>query len=232
MHDCRKFENRLVDLVFEELKVDEKSPLLAEIENCADCLSEYHSMTETLLLFDQSVEASMPGESYWLQHHAALRQRLERFASPIKAKRVSLWKRLLTAKLPLPVPVAAVIALALLTSSFFALRSSSVNATPAAMHTLSATVAPPRIVEVPVIREKVVTRTVYIEKIEKRGREVNNPRRQSPTPPARDESTLIASNSVKGRRLGSFFTRVNLTDFQPPDEMRIRIIKRRTSDEN
>jgi hypothetical protein len=229
MHDCRKLENRLVDLVFDELGVDEKIHLLAEIENCADCLSEYRSMTETLLVFDQSVEASMPDESYWIQHHAALRQRLERFASPTKAKRDSLWKRLLTAKLPLPVPVAAVIALALLTSSFLALRSSSVNATPAATHTLSATTAPPRIVEVPVIREKVVTRTVYVEKS---AREVNNPRRQSPTPLARDESTLTASNSEKERRQGSFFTRVNLTDFQPPDEMKIRIIKRRTSDEN
>ncbi|MDT5061202.1 MAG: hypothetical protein QOH63_1661 [Acidobacteriota bacterium] len=227
MHDCRKLENRLVDLVFDEVRADEERPLLVEIENCADCLSEYRSMTETLLVFDQSFEAAMPDESYWPQHHAALRQRLEAFALPPKTKRDSFWKRLLMARLPLPVPVAAVIALALLTSSFLALRGSTVNIVPAAPQTASLSIAPPRIVEVPVVHEKVVTRTVYVEK---RVRENSNARRQAPTPPtARDESALTASNSEKGR---SFFTRVNLTDFQPPEEMKIRIIKRRSSDEN
>jgi hypothetical protein len=231
MHDCRKLGNRLVDLVFDELRADEKSPLLVEIESCADCLSEYRSMTEALLVFDQAVEVSMPVEDYWPQHHAALRQHLETFATAPKTRLDSLWKWLLMARLPLPVPVAAAVALALLASSFLAFRSSTASPTPVAPPTLSVSTAPPRIVEVPVISEKVVTRTVYVEK---RGREITNVRRQAPTPlpPARDEAALTASNSEKGRRQGSFFTRVNLTDFQPPDEMKIRIIKRRNPDEN
>jgi hypothetical protein len=228
MHDCRKLENRLLDLVFDELRADEKRPLLVEIENCADCLSEYRSITEALLVFDQSIEASLPDESYWPQHHAALSQRLEALTLPPQIKRASLWKRLLMAKLPLPVPVAVVITLALLTSSFLALRGSTVNVVPPAPQKLSASTAPPRIVEVPVVREKVVKRTVYVER---RVRENKNLRRQAPTP-VRDESALTASNSEKGRGQGSSFTRVNLTDFQPPDEMKIRIIKRRNSDEN
>ena len=73
MHDCRKLENRMVDLVFDELRVDEKRPLLVEIENCAHCLDEYRSMTETLRLFDQSVEASMPVESYWRRFTSVLK---------------------------------------------------------------------------------------------------------------------------------------------------------------
>jgi hypothetical protein len=230
MHDCRKLENRMVDLVFGELRLDEKRFLLVEIENCADCLDEYRSMMQTLSLFDQSVEASMPVESYWPQHHAALYRRLESFAQPTKSKRDTLWKRLLMAKLPLPVPVAAALALVLLASSFLALRSLTASETPIAQQSLSVSTATPRIVEVPVISEKIVTRTVYVDKT---GREINNARRQAPTPlPARDESALTASNSDKARRQDKLFTRVNLTDFQPPDELKIRIIKRRNSDEN
>ena len=48
MHDCRTLEKKLVDLVFDELNADEKLRLLAEVETCADCQSEYRSMTCSL----------------------------------------------------------------------------------------------------------------------------------------------------------------------------------------
>jgi hypothetical protein len=227
MHDCRKLENSLVDLVFDELGADEKQYLLAEMESCAGCLSEYRSMTETLLVFDQSIEASLPDERYWPQHRAALRQRLETYALPAKTKRDSLWKRLLMAKLPVPVPVAVIIAIMLLTSSVIALRQSKVEVIAAAPQALSATKATPEIIEVPVIREKVVTRTVYVEKS---ARENNRTLRQSVVAP-RDEYSLTARNSAKENGQGNFFTHVNLTDFQPPDEIKIRIIKRSNTDE-
>jgi hypothetical protein len=227
MHDCRKLESSLVDLVFDELGADEKQYLLAELESCVGCLSEYRTMTETLLVFDQSVEASSPDESYWPQHHAALRQRLETYALPAKTKRDSLWKRLLTAKLPVPVPVAAVIAIVLLTSSVIALRQSKVEVNPTAPQTLSATTTTPEIIEVPVIREKVVTRTVYVER-RARGNVRAFP--QATIAP-RDGYSLMARNSAKESGQGNLFTHVNLTDFQPPDEIKIRIIKRRNTNE-
>jgi hypothetical protein len=226
MHDCRKLENSLVDLVFGELEADEKQYLLAEIESCAGCLSEYRSMTETLLVFDESVEASTPDESYWPRHHAALRQRLETYALPAKTKRDSFWKRLLMAKLPVPVPVAAAIAIMLLTSSVIALRQSKVEVIQAAPQALSQTTTP-EIIEAPVIREKVVTRTVYVER---RARENNRPLRQATVAP-RDEYPLMARNNARESVQGNLFTHVNLTDFQPPDEIKIRIIKRRNTDE-
>jgi len=226
MHDCRKLENSLVDLVFDELETDEKQYLLAEIESCVGCLREYRTMTETLLVFDQSVEASSPDESFWPQHHAALRQRLETDALPAKTKRTSLWKRLLTAKLPVPVPVAAVIAIMLLTSSVIALRQSKVEVIPAAPQALSATTTP-EIIEVPVIREKIVTRTVYVEKSARQ----NNRMLPQATVAPRDEYSLTARNSLRESGQGNLFTHVNLTDFQPPDEIKIRIIKRGNTDE-
>ena len=79
----------------------------------------------------------------------------------------------------------------------------------------------------PVIREKIVTRTIYLEK---KGREIKDARRQAPAPlPGLEESALANGNSERRRGQESFFTRVNLTDFRPPDELKIRIISRRNS---
>jgi anti-sigma factor RsiW len=228
MHDCSTMESKLVDLIFDELDVKEKQRLLAEIDNCAACLSEYRSLTKTMLVFDQAVEVSVPDESYWPAHHEALRQRLETLALPTKVEREPFWKRILLAKLPVPVPVAAVIVLGLLVSSVLALRPSTQASIPAASYSLSTTSSPPRVIEVPVIREKVVTRTIYVEK-----KAQTNPAlpRQSPTV-ERTESPLMARNPAKIERQADFFTRASLTNYQPPDEMKIRIIKRRNSDEN
>lgn len=227
MHDCRKLENSLIDLVFDELETDEKQYLLAELESCAGCLSEYRSMTETLLVFDQSVEASTPDESYWPRHHAALSQRLETDALPARTKQDSLWKRLLMAKLPVPVPVAAAIAIMLLISTVIALRHLKIEVSPATPQALSATTTTHEIIEVPVIKEKVVTRTVYVEK---RARENNRALRPAMVAP-RDESSLTARNNANGSVQDNLFTHVNLKDFQPPDEIKIRIINRRNTDE-
>lgn len=228
MHDCRATESRLVDLVFDELGAEEKLSLLKEIEACADCLGDYRSMTGTLTAFDHVAEASLPEESYWPAHHAALRRRLEETETLAAPKRDSVWRRLFALRLPVPVPVAAVAVLALLITSVLALRSSSKEAAPAPQ-SQAATVAPqPKVIEVPVYRDRVVTRTVYVEK---RAAERVDARRKSPTLPQSD-ATLTASNNETASAQGGFFTRANLTDFQPSNEMKIRIVKRNNSDEN
>jgi hypothetical protein len=216
-------ESRLVDLVFDELEAEEKLHLLAEVEACAGCLSEYRSMTGTLLVFDKAVEASTPDKSYWPLHQAMLRQSLEQIAPGIiTPQREPLWKRIFAARLPVPVPVAAAIVLALMVSSVLALRPSA-KAERVAMQPPVAKQAPPEIIEVPVVREKIVTRIVYVEKKEA----------QQPTPTVqRNEPTLTARRAKEASAQGGFFTHANLTDFQPADEMRIRVIKRSNSDEN
>ena len=229
MHDCRTLESRLVDLVFDELQADEKLRLLAEVEACADCLSEYRSMTETLVVFDEAVEASLPEESYWPEHQAMLRQRLEQPAPrATTGGRDPFWKRLFTARLPIPVPVAAAIVLALLASSVLALRPRAKEAAATAQQSPIVMQAPPKIIEVPVFREKVITRTVYVEK---REREKNATPCES-TPGLRDEMTLTARHDEGESVEGGFFTSANLTDFRPADEMKIRVVKRSNSDEN
>jgi hypothetical protein len=228
MHDCRTMQNRLVDLIFDELQADEKLRLLAEVETCAGCLGEYRSMTGTLLVFDQAAEVSLPDESYWPEHRALRRERLEEVlpARAYAPQRESLWKRIFTARLPVPVPVAAVITLALLASSMLALRSSKavVIAPEQPQTATNAAAASPMVIEVPVVRERVVTRTVYVVKKVREKNEV--------VPAGRsNEMALTATNAGRESGQGGLFTHVNLTDFQPPDELKIRIVKR-SNDEN
>ena len=214
MHDCSTMERKLVDLIFDELGVKERQRLLAEIDNCAACLREYRSLTKTMLVFDQAVEVSLPDESYWPAHHEALRQRLETLALPAKAECEPFWKRILLAKLPVPVPVAAVIILVMLVSSVLALRPSTQATIPAASQSLSTTSSPPRVIEVPVIATRF-------------GGENN----QAPII-ERSESSLTARHSTKEGKQPDILMRASLTNYQPPDELKIRIIKRRNSDEN
>jgi hypothetical protein len=236
MHDCRRINSRLVDLVFDEIETAEKIRLLAEVERCNACLNEYRSMTGALLIFDEAVEATAPGESYWPAHRAARHRRLEPVVASMTAATTTrpapLWKRIFTMRLRVPVPVAAAIALALLISSTLALRPSTKAAAPETQPlvttTTTTTAASPKVIEVPVFRERVITRTVYIEK---RGRERKEAQPMAPTNRRGDES-LTARNGEAESVQGGFFTRANLTDFQPAGEMTIRVIKRSNTDEN
>jgi hypothetical protein len=238
MHDCRTINGRLVDLVFDEIETNEKLRLLAELEGCDDCLGEYRSMTGALLVFDEAVEVTTPDENYWPAHGAARHRRLEPVAASMVAdapRRAPLWKRIFMMRLPVPVPVAAAIALALVISSAFALRPSAKAAAPAPQPpvattnaTTTAAAASPQIIEVPVFRERVITRTVYVEK---RGKEQKAVQPIAPTNRRNDESLTARNDEAKSVQ-GGFFTRANLTDFQPTGEMTIRVIKRSNSDEN
>jgi hypothetical protein len=233
MHDCRTTRSRMVDLVFDELKADEKLRLMSELETCVECLGEYRSMNGTLLIFDAAIESTSHDEGYWQEQHERLRLRLHEAASSSKviskAQHVPVWKRIFETRLRVPLPVAAAIILALLASIVMALlRPSVANVTLRPAPAIVLTEAPPRTIEVPVFRERVVTRTVYVEK---KSKEKGEARR--PAPALRpDETALTASHAEKESGQGGLFTRANLTDFQPPDELRIRIVKRSNEDEN
>lgn len=153
-----------------------------------------------------------------------------------------LWRRALAAHVRVPLPVAACAVLALMLSPLaFGARPWRKDAAPSAPAAEDAPAERVRVVEVPVIQERVVTRTVYVEKKE-RGRErgVSSQSRQSddgarPAPPeaasakpsdARDEQTPASPDASAG-----YFSRVNMEDFQPADEVKIRVVKRGSVDE-
>jgi len=225
MHDCREVDRKLLDLVFDELSEMERSRLLGEIEECAECLDQYSSMRGTMRVFDRAVAAVLPDESFWPQHHERLRQHLVNNSLQVAARHEPFWKRLFALKLHVPVPVAAAVIIALLTLSILALRfSAAAPAQTVAAQTSPTVESSPQVVEVPVIHEKVITRTVYVEKAAKR--EMRN----EPDGSTKSERSAPSMRNREDNQNG-FMTSASLTDFQPPDDMRIRIIRRSKSDE-
>ena len=105
-----------------------------------------------------------------------------------------------------------------------------------------------KVVEVPVPQERVVTRVVYVEKKE-RGESRAAYTRADAKESVQDGSNKFARAeagepavkanwpAASGARVSktgaptSYFTRVDMEDFQPADELKIRIVKRGRADE-
>jgi hypothetical protein len=76
MHDCRKIEESLVDLVFGELVEDERARVLVEVEGCALCRGQLQSIRATLAGFDEAAGLIEPDEDYWQGYEARLRAKV------------------------------------------------------------------------------------------------------------------------------------------------------------
>ncbi|HSE97588.1 MAG TPA: hypothetical protein VLD57_04905 [Blastocatellia bacterium] len=121
MHDCRKIKSKIVDLLFDEARRDEKLRIIAEIDGCDDCLELYRSMTETLKVFDAAVEAGLPAEDYWQGYENRLRARLDRQSQPVGLRLLvnRMAEHLALFASPLKVAVAILILTAALWLAFF-----------------------------------------------------------------------------------------------------------------
>jgi hypothetical protein len=225
MHNCRRAESQFVDLLFNEMEVERKFHLLTEIETCDDCLGQYQALSDTLFIVGQTTAAAVPPENYWPRYNATLRERLLMPAISVEpGRRASLWKRLLKAKLPVPVPVAAAIVVGLMLTSALALRRTPVAETQPAPAQPSSV----KFIEVPVVKEKIVTRTVYVERKQAKERERG---RSLPEVAGLDGSNDGAVAGTKHEDEAGFFTRANLKGFQPTDDMKIRVLKRNNTDD-
>jgi len=133
-----------------------------------------------------------------------------RVASSFSAQRLksALWRRILTATVAVPMPVAAAVALLFIGAGVFAVR----NPRPAPAPTAEPVIKT-RTVEIPVVREKVVTRTVYVER-------KSRPLRQRAAP----DATALTSGDERGF--------MNLAGFQPPKEIKLRVIGKGDDHEN
>lgn len=173
--------------------------------------------------------------------------------------RAPFWRRALSAELRVPLPVAACAALALLASLLALVARTQVPAQSATKSTAvdvrTADAPAVKIVELPVERERVVTRIVYVERnapraeaqqlaiTQQRGttRQLTSTRRgaaergvaqsASNSEAARGARTATGSSAQSTAEPTSYFTRVDMADFQPADEMKIRIVKRGKTDE-
>ncbi|HEX8186838.1 MAG TPA: hypothetical protein VF586_00710 [Pyrinomonadaceae bacterium] len=152
--------------------------------------------------------------------------------------RAPLWRRALAAQVRVPLPVAACAALALLCSLYAFGARAPVGVGPTAAQTETAPAAV-RVVEVPVVRERVVTRTVYVERKSRGGERVNSPRRPEREELARRDdqngggaaSPQSAEPARSPEAHAGYFTRVDMNDFQPAGEVKFRIVSRGGTDE-
>jgi len=150
-------------------------------------------------------------------------------------RRAPLWRRALTAQVRVPLPVAACAGLVLLGSLYVLGARATARVEPSAAQT-AARPAAVRVVEVPVVQERVVTRTVYVEK-KGRGGEQAAPRRQ----PEREQLARRDERNVETPQRqepvqspeahAGYFTRVDMNDFQPAGEVKLRIVSRGGTDE-
>jgi hypothetical protein len=162
-------------------------------------------------------------------------QARERLLADFRANvlRAPLWRRALSAELRVPLPIAACAVFAFLLSIFALGTRAWTRTAPPESKTLEPSVV--KVVEVPVVHERVVTHTVYVEKKERgAGRGVSS------RAEARDAVTVDATDvavqkqsahpAATGTPAG-YFTRVDMGDFQPADDMKIRILKKGRADE-
>ncbi|MDT5269824.1 MAG: hypothetical protein QOH49_2010 [Acidobacteriota bacterium] len=156
----------------------------------------------------------------------------------VSVRRAPLWRRALTAQVRVPLPIAACAAVALLLSLYALGARATVSVAPSASQAGAAPAAV-RVVEVPVIKERVVTNTIYVEKKERgAARSVSTRADAREALAQRDERGLRDAEAPHrqepaqspGSHAG-YYTRVDMNDFQPADEMKIRIVKRGGVDE-
>lgn len=134
------------------------------------------------------------------------------------------WKRLLTAGVRVPAPVAACAVVALLASALM-------HASRGPRLVLDAPAAVPpapeiRIVEAPAPPGRVTTRVVYVE------RESRGAKERAGRLAARGRAEGPRGADADGEGTTSYFTSVDMDEFQPPDEMKIRIVKKGKADED
>lgn len=223
MHDCRQTKEKLIDLVFDELQASERPGLFAEVEDCADCFGEYRLMSETLSVFNEARVAARPAESYWPKYHHALRHRMAMAddVQPEQQPSAPFWKRLFASSIPVPVPLVAVAIVLVVTTVLVMRRPAQSN--PSAQSASSK--ATPRevikTVEVPVYQDRIVTRTVYVDR-------ANRTVAKNQSEPEQNLNNVVAQSSPASskKRPG-----VSLEGFQPADEVKLRIIKGSYPDE-
>jgi hypothetical protein len=249
MHNCRLTRNGLLDLALDEMSSAEANQLLAELDECAACREEYATLRNTWRVSGQALQSALPTENFWPGYHARLQGKLiqhlqqanEKASSSLEPVRQSLnsplWLRiwiavvtqtvslrsigskLATTSVRVPVPVALAL-MFLFGISLFALRARGpVNAAPSDQLNPVET----RVVQIPVIQEKVVTRMVYVEKKGSRSRNAAY---------RLDREDLNAANRLAiSASEASGKTAMSLVGFRPTDQIKLTIIKGSYQDE-
>jgi hypothetical protein len=167
MHDCRETKEQITELLLDGADCRSDEVLSATLRGCADCRNEFEALNATLRITARSREISAPAESYWVDYHARLRQRIQHSANEFDAKAQRLkaeptfflaaLRRCVRTTVPVPVPLMVAVVLAFAAIGLIAIRAAKQPElqSPSIVHVP---------VEVPVVQEKIVTRVVYRER--------------------------------------------------------------------
>ena len=196
MHDCREVKEQITELVLDGI---DDEVLQNELSKCAECRAEFDALNATLRITTRLRETAAPAESYWVDYHARLRQKIESSAKIFDAKtqrrkaesRFFLAALRLSVRSTVPVPVPLIVAVVLVFAAIVLGARQPSSQIPPIVHVP---------VEVPVIQEKIVTRVVYRE----RRLPARSPKRTSNAEP-KIESTFAK--------------------FKPSDEVKLTVIK-------
>jgi hypothetical protein len=227
MHNCRATRKRLIELALDKTPSNQTEPLLDELERCRTCREEFASLRNVLRVADQAMEAALPSDSFSSGYQVRLRQSLERDSASRASSLASrpprpeagapgmlrsLLPRLATASVSVPLPVAAIMIVLFGLSIAFAMHSRR-QLIDGPLSGTSPIVT--RIVEVPVIRERTVTRVVYRDRS-----------RHNISDIARIEKTARSESKVMDRRNESVAnTPISLVGFKPTSDPKLTIIK-------
>jgi hypothetical protein len=163
MHNCNARKNDLIDLAIS--RNDQNELPTAQFENCPACREEFASLRNALRATEAALHLAQPAESFWPGYHERLRGRLVReslssngWLPPTRFNLAAWLRSLLNTSIPVPVPVLSALLIFIVFSIFFMMPSrQSSGAQPI--------LTPPSVItktiEVPVVREKIVTRVVY-----------------------------------------------------------------------
>jgi len=217
MHSCKAIRKTLAELALDELEPNQA--LRLELEQCPACREEYASVRNTLRIVNQTMQSASTPEGFWSGYHFRLRQKIAaesvvplRVATARTGLLISL-RRVVAASVPVPVPIGAFLVLAVGLSFILALKfGRPANAQPAN----GAPSVVIKTVEVPVTRDRVVTRVVY--------REVN--RR-----PGTQSEPRSSSNTKRGSDKMNPQTPMSLVGFKPANDVKLTIIKGSYRDE-
>lgn len=230
MHDCQATNEKILDLAFGATVGKAQFTALRELQDCDSCCAEYLSYQETLRACSRAATVAEPPEIYWEGYQNKLRQQLRALeVAPAPAPVIPWWRRLWNFSLPVPLPAAALAGLAMACLAVWAAqRPATIIVAPALAYETPVTVAPevekatmlPSTVAPQVIvRERIVTRTVYLPRTVRTDKAAPVPslaRTAPQTPPA--EATETATTAT-------------LAGFHTPGEVRLRVIKSDAQDE-
>jgi anti-sigma factor RsiW len=195
--------------------------LRASLEDHLDMCQRCRASLEQLRFASRAMshfvvpQARVPSRQFWEQHS----QRTSHFGAALE--------RFWTMKISVPAPIAAGAFAFIILFTVFALGQLRQSRSSAASLTTSVQATQTKIVEVPVerevLRERIVTRTVYVREprssvATRTGSQANRPQR---------EWLMAERTPLEGRATGNkvLFTPASLAGFRPATDANLRIVK-------